>query len=317
VFIGGYIAFFLWATNRLPGVLHAYARSELSSQLVLLVAFFALTWFCAAFIASQWRNLTRLYEGYLFAGPLKGLGQLGKLAHQARRERLMNAGQSLYGRYTLNLPGQQGAEQADQQPDRQAGDARESAEPGDHDAAAYGASFQDEDEELPTRLGNVLRAAEYYPAERYGANYIRTWPRLGHLCPESFLANMDQFQASLDFLVVAATGFSLLAVSTSLTAALTGHGAALFLVCLLGGFALAHVAYASAVGVAEELGEAMRAGFDLYRNELLVRLRWPIPGRPDDEQATWRDLGDFIGEGIPRRIPYSRPYVDIDRSHLL
>jgi hypothetical protein len=68
VFFGGYLVFFLWATGRLVSLIHSYLSARVSSQLILLAAFFALAWFCAAFIASQWRNLTRLYEGYLFAG---------------------------------------------------------------------------------------------------------------------------------------------------------------------------------------------------------------------------------------------------------
>lgn len=275
VFFGGYFIFFLWATKRLPGVVHAIASAKVSSQLILLIAVLALAWFCAAFIASQWRNLIRLYEGYLFAGPLLQLAQLGKLAHRSRRVALKKAGQSRYYEY--------------------------SSRPADV---------------LPTRLGNVLRAAEYYPSERYGADYILLWTRLGHLCPESFLTNMDQFQAALDFLVVAVTGFGTLAVAMSITAALTGHGIWLFLACLIGGFALAHVAYLSAVAAARELGDAMRASFDLYRTELLIRMRWPIPADSTAEKETWQAVGRFI-RGSKRGTPYAPPYVEIDPTHLL
>jgi hypothetical protein len=275
VFFGGYITFFLWATNRLTRAIHDYLSAQLSLQLILVTAFFALAWFCAAFIASQWRNLIRLYEGYLFVGPLRHLAHLGKLAHASRRRDWKSARRSLYGEYSRSPK-----------------------------------------EVMPTRLGNVLRAAEYYPDDRYGADYLILWTRLAPLCPDSFLENMNQFQAALDFLVVAVTGFSLLAVSTSLTAALTGHGALVFLLCLAGGFALAHVAYLSAVAAAAELGEAMRASFDLYRNELLVRLRWPIPRDPEEERETWEAIGDFI-RGAERGDPYAKPYVDLDPTHLL
>jgi hypothetical protein len=276
IFFGGYITFFFWATGRLPSVLHAFAEARLAPQLVLVITFFGLAWFCAAFIASQWRNLIRLYEGYFFfMRPLRELAKLGKDAHIALRQDLMDRNLEWYGRYSA-----------------------------------------DADQAMPTQLGNVLRAAEYYPGERYGADFILLWTRLGHLCPKSFLDNMDQFQAALDFLVVAVTGFSLLAVSTALTAAVTGHGAALFLVCLVGGFALAHLAYTSAVAAATELGETMRASFDLYRNELLIRLRWPLPADSKEEREIWQEVTDFI-DGVPRHRPYSRAYVEIDPTHLL
>jgi hypothetical protein len=271
VFFGGYLVFFLWATGRLMSVVHSYLSARVSSQLILLAVFFALAWFCAAFIASQWRNLTRLYEGYLFTGPLQAVRDAGKAAH-ARRHR---GRKSLYGEYSRR-----------------------------------------ECDVLPTRLGNVLRSAELYPADRYGADFNLLWTRLGHLCPDSFLENMDQFQAALDFLVVAVTGFGLLAVATSVTAAVTGHGVWLFLVCLVGGFALAHVAYLSAVEAAKDLGEAMRTSFDLYRNELLIRLRWPLPRNAADERDTWTDVGDFIRGAEPRK-GYAKAYIEADPTHLL
>ena len=102
VFFGGYLVFFLWATGRLAGLIHSYLSARLSSQLILLVAFFALAWFSAAFISSQWRNLTRLYEGYLFAGPLHGVAAAGRFAHARRYRALTNNDESLYGEYSRN-----------------------------------------------------------------------------------------------------------------------------------------------------------------------------------------------------------------------
>lgn len=276
VFFGGYLVFFLWATGRLASVVHSYLSARVSSQLILLVAFFALAWFCAAFIASQWRNLARLYEGYLFTGPLQAVADAGRAAHARLHEGLTSEDEPLYGEYS-----------------------------------------EEESHVLPTRLGNVLRSAELYPAERYGADSNVLWTRLGHLCPESFLEDWDQFQAALDFLVVAVTGFGLLAVATSVTAAVTGHGVWLFLVCLVGGFALAHVAYLSAVEAAKDLGEAMRTGFDLYRNDLLLRLRWPLPRTAAEERDTWQDVGDFIIDGTNRRKDYAKAYIEADPTHLL
>lgn len=274
VFFGGYLAFFLWATGRLPRLLHSFSAARVSTQLVVVAAFFALAWFCAAFISSQWRNLIRLYEGYLFRGPLRAVAGVATPAHTSRREALV--GKSRF---------------------------------------RYEYSKQEKDV-LPTRLGNVLRAAELYPKERYSADFNLIWTRLGQVCPESFLKNQDQFQAALDFLVVAVSGFSLLAVATSVTSAVTGHGVWLFLVCLLGGFALAHVAYLSAVEAAKELGEGIRTSFDLYRNELLLRLRWPLPADPKEERATWTEVNDFI-RGAARKIEYSKAYVEADPTHLL
>lgn len=54
---------------------------------------------------------------------------------------------------------------------------------------------------LPTRFGNILRAAETHARTRYGMDAVPMWPRLTHVIPESYYQRVQQANNSLAFLV--------------------------------------------------------------------------------------------------------------------
>lgn len=54
---------------------------------------------------------------------------------------------------------------------------------------------------LPTRFGNILRAAETHANTRYGIDAVPMWPRLSHVIPESHMQRVQQSNNSLAFLV--------------------------------------------------------------------------------------------------------------------
>ena len=56
----------------------------------------------------------------------------------------------------------------------------------------------DERDIMPTRLGNVLRAAELRPLERYGLDGVICWSRLWLTLTESVRGAIDQSRESLD-----------------------------------------------------------------------------------------------------------------------
>ena len=56
---------------------------------------------------------------------------------------------------------------------------------------------------MPTRLGNILRAAESYPHDRYGADAVLTWPRLFPLLPDRLTASLTAARAEIEQVVVA------------------------------------------------------------------------------------------------------------------
>lgn len=54
---------------------------------------------------------------------------------------------------------------------------------------------------LPTRFGNILRAAEIYSGEHYGVDAVLTWPRLIHVIEPSYYNKLDQSNNGLAFIV--------------------------------------------------------------------------------------------------------------------
>ncbi|WP_328490315.1 hypothetical protein [Streptomyces zaomyceticus] len=56
----------------------------------------------------------------------------------------------------------------------------------------------------PTRLGNILTAAELYPRLRYGIDAVLVWPRLFPLLPEGLLCALATARADLSALLVRA-----------------------------------------------------------------------------------------------------------------
>jgi hypothetical protein len=51
-------------SDRLIVLARSWDRHSATSKLLILAAYFVTAWFFAAVLASQWRNIIRLYEGY-------------------------------------------------------------------------------------------------------------------------------------------------------------------------------------------------------------------------------------------------------------
>ena len=59
-------------------------------------------------------------------------------------------------------------------------------------------SFPSDDDLLPTRLGNILRAAERRPLKRYGLDTVVCWSRLWLLLPEAPRTDLTAARADLN-----------------------------------------------------------------------------------------------------------------------
>jgi hypothetical protein len=273
VFLGSYATVLAYATGELPHLLHLWQSASTATTLLLIAGTVALCWFLAGIVASQWRNLIRLLEGWVLPGRLLAAwGRHAAAAHVLEKEKLPKED-------TFYL-------------------------------------YPEDADVLPTRLGNVLRSAEKYSYNRYAADTVLLWTRLGHLFPPTFLANHTGYLASLEFLSVLTVGLSALSAASALTLAVTGHGALIFIIVLLGGHLFAYLAYLSAIQAAAQYGETLRAAFDLYRTELLVRMRLGVPSSLADEKARWQTLKAFMEGDIHQLPPYSPAYIDIDPDRL-
>ena len=148
---------------------------------------------------------------------------------------------------------------------------------------------------LPTRLGNTLRAAESYPGdgERWGLDAVFWWPRLYLIIPDSARQQVDDARASMDqmsVLSMLSAAFAAVAVGFGVT----GLPLAVWGSCAAGALVLSWLTYRAAITSAAAFGDLVRSCFDLFRNDLLTHLGWPLPERLPDERALWNALGQQL-----------------------
>jgi hypothetical protein len=195
---------------------------------------------------------------------------------------------------------------------------------------------------LPTRLGNVLRSSEIYAAERYWIEELNIWPRLFSILPQAFLKNLEEknnqfmFLLNSAFLAFVNAAICFLFCAGGLPCRFLPNLAPCFWVRQHSGFfsigydyisplgflfigitlvAFGYMLYWVAVNSAEDFGMLIRAGFDLYRNDLLKQLNWKLPKNIDDERDTWIQISRFfIAESRMQIGPIKLPNYQYDNN---
>jgi hypothetical protein len=131
----------------------------------------------------------------------------------------------------------------------------------------------DEDELLPTALGNVLRAGESRAGERYGLNLVEVMPRLFPLLSPAMLNEVADRRNQLD------AGVRLCVMSALATTAsvmlLLPRGEWLFLP--LATYIMCWTCYSSAVAAARGYSTALAAAVDLHHLDLYGALHLSRP----------------------------------------
>jgi hypothetical protein len=143
---------------------------------------------------------------------------------------------------------------------------------------------------LPTRLGNILRAAESHPRDRYELDAVKCWPAFWLVLPESTKKELADARTRLD------------------AGAATWLWSLLFLVWTVWAWwaPLASVAgmlaaYVWAIRAAGSFGELVGAAFDVHRRELYKALHWPLPRNAAEERARGRALTEYLWWGSDSR----------------
>jgi hypothetical protein len=249
-----------WAieSGRLAHAVARWERQIATVKVVEVVGYFAVVWFLAACLASQWRNIIRLFEGYLLQTHVRWLAKWSVDSHKKRQHQYMR--DNWWLRY-YNYPA-------------------------------------DSEDLLPTRLGNIIRAAERHSFERYRADLILIWPRLAQVMPSQNVGDVEDARATLEFLLVVALWCTAFAWLNLGILAAAQAPAWLLVLCFVGGLALGYGAYLSALRAAAEYAEQLRASVDLYRLDLLQRLKMSAPSTIDEEQRAWTKARDLIGRGL-------------------
>ncbi|MGI5499235.1 hypothetical protein [Lentzea sp. CA-135723] len=152
------------------------------------------------------------------------------------------------------------------------------------------------EEVMPTRLGNIFKSAELYPALRYGMDGVLFWPRLYAVLPDRVATGLGETRSMLERLLALSWLSALSAAGTGAYLLVVRGPALLYLGCLLGGALIAHLCYLAALQAAESYAEQVRAAFDVYRRDLAVKLRGETA---ELDRPQWKEIGQFWFHGIP------------------
>lgn len=154
-----------------------------------------------------------------------------------------------------------------------------------------------EEHYMPTKLGNILRAAENYPFERYGLVMNTCWPRLWLLLPDEAKKEITEARTTLN------------------TAARIFLWSLLFLVWTIWAWWVPLVtvvfaiwAYQWALSAARVYGVLLEAAFDLHRFALYEELRFPLPEDTSVEKAKGEQLTAYLFYGlVDEPITFQKP----------
>lgn len=148
---------------------------------------------------------------------------------------------------------------------------------------------------MPTRLGNILRAAEEDQFWRYGLDKIIVWPRLYPLLPEILRNELDDARASLDGAIRTTFLAMLFSLIWGIQAIVDRSWILAGVVAL--GIATAWLTGHSALRAAATHAELLRAAFDLHRFDLYRALHLPLPATTAEERAVGQHLNGFLWRG--------------------
>jgi hypothetical protein len=155
---------------------------------------------------------------------------------------------------------------------------------------------------MPTRLGNILRAAEMYSFERYGMDSVVLWTRLSPLLPKESGEGIDDSRTAMDFMLNVSALAGFLGIAWGVYFVFIQQW--LFVIVAILALLLARLAYGNALHAARAYGEIIKTCFDLYRWKLLDALHIPHPKTSKDEPPLWEKVSEFIYRGFPLQITY-------------
>lgn len=163
---------------------------------------------------------------------------------------------------------------------------------------------------LPTRFGNVLAAAEYYP-KRYGIDAVPIWSKLVSAIPskDGMMEKINEANNQCQFLLngallwtlfaggcLAAAIFKIIFWVFKLQPSITNHDIWTLIYLMLAGIAVgfAFFFYEASLFNVGQFGSMIRATYDLYRFRLLDALHLKLPKSLDEEKKTWQKLSRFM-----------------------
>lgn len=223
--------------------------------------------------------LYRILEGYLLWP--KRLADARTRYHVARRRKLSEAGLSQSG-YSAAL------------------------------AEERRRRYPDNDEDfVPTALGNAIRRFEVYGWDRYRLNTQTLWYRIIAVVPDSVAKAAGTARANVDFFVSLLYGH--FSVGALAVLALLRHGPATprLLVAPLFCLAIVALSYRLSIVATDEWASAIRAIADLGRLPLAKSLGLILPQGLEEERQLWRAIYWLDRDGFSQE---ASDYISVFRT---
>ncbi len=152
---------------------------------------------------------------------------------------------------------------------------------------------------LPTSFGNAVRAFEDYPRVMYGFESIQGWSRLNAVMPKSFRDTLGSMRAMTDFWVNLWFLSLLLMLEYLVFVYRTSKGlSSVYIPCA--GLLVAFFASLQARIAAQQWGEWVKAGFDVYLPALCEKWGFLRPDGLENEHQFWTELSVAI---VYRQLP--------------
>lgn len=178
----------------------------------------------------------------------------------------------------------------------------------------------DSDQLLPTRLGNILRASELYPSEKYSVPGVMLWPRLLQLLPKDLKDQLEEKNNQMVFTLnssilcyILGLGSTVMGITRLLNQmwneyfvyysstsgnffdrGFTNISPYEYILIGLLFFIAGYIAYRLSIPTAENFGLLIRTSYDLYRFELLRQLNHPIPKSIQEEKNLWEKISEYM-----------------------
>jgi hypothetical protein len=152
---------------------------------------------------------------------------------------------------------------------------------------------------MPTKLGNLLRAAASRIVGKYGLEVGIVWARLELVVPASPRQLLSQTQSEFQAAANATTWSAILPLWVIVGFVWGASGWHLWMIVALipVSVGLTVAAYQRCVLSLEQFGETFEAIFDLFRTDLYRALRFPLPSTPEEELLTGGTVTAYLLRG--------------------
>jgi hypothetical protein len=156
---------------------------------------------------------------------------------------------------------------------------------------------------LPTSFGNVLRSFEVYPRVMYGVDSIPAWSRLYAVIPKDYREALDDAKALMDFWINLMLASILILGEYLLIAAINGqfNSSSVFIAAFLVFTSI--VSYNRATTSALGWGNLVRSSFDLFLDDLRLKLGYLSPASPTRQREMWTSFSRAVYYVDPDSLP--------------